>query len=72
MQPMTNKLKLFSQVSDCPSALRAVPMALFPTMGSLQEVVDFAESKLPITNKNDINTLLMTFQNTLLKELTKS
>lgn len=48
---------------------RAVPMAVFPTLGTLQEVVDFAESKLPITNKNDITTLLMTYHNTLLKEL---
>jgi len=53
-------------------SLRAVPMALFPTMGSIQEVIDFAESKLPITNKNDITTLLMTFQNTLLYQLKAS
>ena len=45
----------------------AVPMTLFPTFGSLQEVVDFAESKLPITDKNDLFALLMTYHNTLLK-----
>lgn len=50
-------------------ALRAVPMGLFPTVGSLQEVVDLAESKLPITTQNDVFCLLMTFQNTLLKVL---
>lgn len=49
--------------------LRAVPMALFPTLGSLQEVVDFADSKLPITDRNDMFSLLMTYHNTLLKQL---
>ena len=47
--------------------LRAVPMGLFPTLGSLQECVDFADSKLPITDKNDLFSLLMTYHNTLLK-----
>lgn len=49
--------------------LRAVPMNLFPTMGSLQEVVDFGDSKLPITNKNELYCLLMIYHNTLLKRL---
>lgn len=44
-------------------------MALFPTLGSLQEVVDFADSKLPITDRNEMFSLLMTMQNTLLKQL---
>ena len=47
--------------------LRAVPMGLFPTLGSLQECVDYADSKLPITDKNDLFSLLMTYHNTLLK-----
>ena len=50
--------------------LRVVPMALFPTLGSLQEVVDFADSKLPITDRNEMFSLLMTYHNTLLKQLT--
>lgn len=41
-------------------------MNLFPTMGSLQEVLDFADSKLPITNKNELNSLLFMYHNTLL------
>jgi len=49
--------------------LRAAPMGLFPTLGSLQEVVDLADSKLPITDKNDMFSLLMTYHNTLLKVL---
>lgn len=49
--------------------IRAVPMALFPTMGSLKEVMDFAESKLPITTKNELSALLKTYHNTLLKVL---
>lgn len=48
---------------------RAVPMPVFPTMGSINEVVELAESKLPITDKNELFSLLMTFQNTLLKQL---
>ena len=42
-------------------------MALFPTLGSLQEVVDLANSMLPITSKNDMFSLLMTYHNTMLK-----
>lgn len=46
--------------------IRAVPMTLFPTSDSLQSVVDLGESKLPISNKNDLFTLLMNYHNTLL------
>ena len=46
--------------------LRAVHMGLFPTMGSLQGVVDLADSKLPITSRNEVISLLMTYHNTLL------
>ncbi len=64
-----------TQQPSKPAALRAVYMGLFPTMGSLQEVVDLAESKLPIINKNDLLSLLMTYHNSLLhcikKEKTK-
>jgi hypothetical protein len=42
-------------------------MPLFSTMGSLQEVLDFAESTLPITSWNALNALLMMYHNTLLK-----
>lgn len=50
-------------------SLRAVAMPLFPTLSSLQEVLDYADSKLPITSRNDITTLLMTYHNTLLSQL---
>lgn len=49
--------------------LRAVPMSLFPSMSSLQAVVDSAYSQLPITDKNVMHSLLMTYHNTLLKEV---
>lgn len=55
-----------------PSLSLPKPHGLFPTMGSLQEVHDAAESRLPITDKNAITALLMTFQNTLLSEIEKS
>ena len=54
------------------AALRAVSMSLFPTMGSLQDVVELAESKLPITSRNELISLLMIYHNTLLQELKKT
>ena len=49
--------------------IRAVHMGLFPTLGSLQEVLELADSRLPITNRNELNSLLFTYHNTLLKTL---
>ncbi len=49
--------------------IRAVRMGLFPTHGSLQEVVDLGKSKLPITNENELVSLLMSYHNTLLSQL---
>lgn len=43
-------------------------MPLFPTMGSLDEVMSLGESMLPITTKNSLTTLLMTYHNTLLTQ----
>jgi hypothetical protein len=50
-------------------SLRAHPLNVFPTLGSLQEVIDLAESKMPITDKNEMRSLLMTYHNSLLKVL---
>jgi hypothetical protein len=49
------------------TGLQAEPMPLFPTMDSLTEVVDFADSKRPISSKNELYSLLMVYHNTLLK-----
>ena len=46
--------------------LRPVALGVFPTLGSLQEVVDLAQTKLPISNKNELFSLLMTYHNTML------
>ena len=54
------------------AALRAVPMSLFPTMGSLQEAIELAESKMPITSRNELFSLLMIYHNSLLQELKKT
>lgn len=51
--------------------LRPVVQSLYPTMGTLQEVMEFAESKLPIISKNELTTLLMTYHNTLLNVHTR-
>ena len=42
-------------------------MNLFPTLGSLQEVVNLAESKVPVVSRNEMYSLLMTYHNSLLK-----
>ena len=51
--------------------LRAVSMALFPTMDSLQDVMDLAQSRLPVTDHNEMLSLLFTYHNTLLALRTK-
>lgn len=56
-------------ITNQPAALRAVPMGLFPTFDSLQAVVSYADSRLPLAHKNEIYSLLMIHQNTLLKIL---
>ena len=48
-------------------SLSPKPMSLYPTMGSLKEAQDLAESKLPVTDKNEMLALLMIYHNTLLK-----
>lgn len=62
---------LCNTVPDIKTALRAVPMSLFSTYSSLQEVVDLAESRLPIKNQNDMVCLLMSYHNTLLSTVSK-
>jgi hypothetical protein len=62
MPKPTNELTAQPQPS-----LRAVPMTVFPTLGTLNEVVELGESKLPISDKNELFSLLMTYHNTLLK-----
>lgn len=47
--------------------IRAVPSSLFPTAGSLNEVIDLADSKLPITCRNELVGLFAVYHNTLLK-----
>lgn len=51
--------------------LEAKYMALFPTLDSLQAVVDLAVTQLPIGNKNTAISVLMTYHNTLLAQLAK-
>lgn len=48
--------------------VRAVMMPLFPTADSLKSAVELAESRLPITNSNELFSLLMLYHNTLLKQ----
>jgi hypothetical protein len=48
------------------AALRAVPMALYPTLDSLESVVHLAVSQVPMT-PNEVVTMLFTYHNTMLK-----
>ena len=49
--------------------IRAVAMNLFPTMGSLEEVVSYSLSRLPVDSKNEMTSILGIYHNTLLKEI---
>ena len=49
--------------------LRAVRMSLFPTLNNLDEAVKYAQSKFPESSKNDVYSVLMAFQNTLLNSI---
>lgn len=48
-------------------AILVVPMNLFPTMNSLQEVMDLGASKMPINQWNEMHNLICVYHNTLLK-----
>lgn len=50
--------------------LKPEPMGIFPTMDNLQDVVDYAQTKVPVESKNEITGILMTYHNTLLKVIT--
>lgn len=52
------------------AALRAVPMALYPTFDSLDSVVSMATSQIPRT-PNEMITILMVYHNTMLKIMEK-
>jgi hypothetical protein len=47
------------------------PMNLYPTLDSLQSVVDLAYSQLPGVPANRVLSLLMTYHNSLIAKLEK-
>lgn len=51
------------------AAIPATPLLLYPSMQSLQQVIDYAESKLPITDKNELVSILGIYHNTLLDQV---
>ena len=59
----------FIKAKLVPIPSKPVPQPLYPTLGSTQEVIDLCNSRIPITSRNELYSLLMTFQNTLLKEV---
>lgn len=52
--------------------IRAVAMEVFPAMDSLRDVVEYGCTKLPITDHNELYSLLITYHNTLLHTLQRS
>lgn len=49
--------------------IKPAPMPLYPTMGSMNSVIDLAVSQMPGVPINTIMTLFMTYHNTLLSVL---
>ena len=45
------------------------PMTLYPTLNSLQEVIDKAKAQLPVNCQNQLTSILFTYHNTLLNLL---
>lgn len=44
-------------------------MSMYPTMDSVSDAIKFIENQLPIVQANQVFSLLMMFQNTVLKQL---
>lgn len=53
------------------TVIPTAPLELYPTLNTLQEVLELARSQVPIHHQNQITSLLFTYHNTLLKSLTK-
>lgn len=49
--------------------VRAVHMSLFPTFESLDQAIAYAEAHLPLVDRNTLIGILMSYQNTLLKDI---
>lgn len=68
----TQQKDLMTSRSNQPATLRVVQpvgLSIYPTLDSLQQVYDLADSSLPILTKNSLRALLGVFHNTLLKQL---
>ena len=44
-------------------------MSLFPTFDSLDQAIAYAEAHLPLVDRNTLIGILMSYQNTLLKDI---
>ena len=54
------------------AVLKPTPQSLYPTHESLDSFVRLARESLPITDQNTLHSVLMTYHNTLLQELSQS
>lgn len=46
-----------------------VPQEVYPTHATLDEAVDVAKAQLPIEDPNQLVTVMMSYHNTLLQEI---
>lgn len=55
-----------NSVKSNTTQLSATPLGLYPTLDTLQSVVDLGLSQLPVMTPNALMGLLMTYHNTML------
>lgn len=60
-----------SSTSESKPQLNVAPMPLFPTLDSLEAVIELGLSQLPINTPNALVCLLMTYHNSLLKQISQ-
>jgi len=49
--------------------IKPIPQTIYPEMDSLDEAAEFILDQVPISNLNEMYVLLMTYHNSLLKEI---
>jgi len=58
---------MVTQLNGVQLPIRAVRMPVFPTYDTPEAALAFAESQLPIKDKNSLCSILFAYHNTLLK-----
>lgn len=69
---MSRNKEAWQPINNTPRKIEPRRMGIYPTLESLQSVVDLARGQLPSVPLNTIMSLFMTYHNTLLSELEKN